>query len=237
MKKLLLTAACAFASCVGVEAQSVIGYNFGMDANPSSGTQTNFTAGMLSVGNQTGTTTGVSATSPSSGYTIPAADGGGNASGGNNFSNNVVGGAFSLTTSSYDQVTFTPSAGYRVEITNFDFANRSTSSGPGAFTLRSSADNYAADIVTGTFTANSNYVFKDNTDFTLFGAADTALTLRLYLSGGSSTATGNDRIDDIFITATAVLDAALPVPEPASVVTLLGGGLLVGAICRKKRCG
>lgn len=181
-------------------AQTNIGWNFtDTNATYDTGTPANFTVGNMSIANSHGTVaTPISTTSASSGYAGSTGTG--------NIGNAVNIGALNTGTSAYYTVTFTPSAGYSLQITKFDFGTRSTSTGPQAYALYSSVDNYVTAIFTGTIANNSAWSLKTNPSFTLNGTAGNPVTLRLYTYGGAgspSSRTINNRLDDITITVAA----------------------------------
>ena len=179
---LLAVIATAFSSAV-TQAQSVnVGWNFtDLNATFDTGTPANFAVGNMSIANSWGTvTTPISAVSISSGYS--------GATGGGNIGNAVHNEAFSTSTSPYFTATFTPSSGYSLQVTRFDFGMRSTSTGATAYALYSSVDNYTTAIFTGTNANNSVWTLKTNPAFTLNGVVDTPVTLRLYTYGGGATA-------------------------------------------------
>jgi len=184
------------------QAQSVtIGWTFNaLTGTYDSGTPANFTVGAISKANSYGTVaTPIAATSVSGGYT--------GASAGGNIGNAVHNETFSTSTSPYYAVTFTPSTGYNLQITSFNFGMRSTSTGASAYALYSSVDNYTTPIFTGTDPHNSSWTLKNNGTFTLNGAASTPVTLRLYTYGGASNASSgtiNARVDDVAITLAAI---------------------------------
>ena len=151
-------------------------YNFGtvspFTASPTT-TQSNVTLSALSQGNSFGASTFLSLTSASSGYT--------GASGTGNAGIAAVNGAFSTTTSAYFSFTVTPAAGYNFTLSGISFGSRSTSSGPQAYTLRSSLDSYANDISTGSMLANSAYALKSNTGLSVTGNGNAnPVTFRIY---------------------------------------------------------
>jgi hypothetical protein len=181
---------------------ATIGWNFSDDnATYDTGTPVNFTIGSFSIGNTLGTVSDpVNSTSASSGYTGSTGTG--------NIGNAVRTGALSKTSggSAYYEISFTPTAGYQLQITDFDFGTRSTGTGPQSFSLFSSIDAYGVALMSGSITNNSSWAYKDNTAFTLTAAANTPVTLRLYVYGGSGSpgsSTINHRLDDIKITVTA----------------------------------
>ncbi|MFT3933170.1 MAG: choice-of-anchor J domain-containing protein [Chitinophagaceae bacterium] len=200
-----------------------ITWNFGAavpgSASPSSGgSVTNITSiSDLSQGNNNGTTALLTAASVSSGYT--------GASGNVNAGAAAKTGALNTAASgsAYFEFTLTPATGYSVFITEIDFGSRSTSTGPQAYSIRTSKDNFAADVTTGTIGNNSTWVLKTNA-LSLTGVAGTALTIRIYGYNGTGSpvaGTANWRIDDLAVTATATSSGGGSTPS----ITLNGTGL------------
>lgn len=163
------------------------------------------TVSALSQGNNNGTTTLLDNGSASSGYT--------NASGTNNAGAAARVGVLNTAASgsAYFQFTVTPDVGATITLTGISFGTRSTGTGPQAYALRSSLDNYGSDIATGTIASNSTWSLKSNTGLSLSGDQDEAITFRLfgYNGAGSPGAnTANWRIDDLELTMT-VLSSSL----------------------------
>jgi hypothetical protein len=174
------------------------GWNF-TTASPST-TIINLTIGDLTHGNNNGTTTLITSTSASSGYS--------GATGTNNAGAAARTGALTpgASGSAYFQFTLTPANGYNFTLTGISFGSRGTSTGPQAYSLRSSLDSYAADITTGSLLANSTWALKSNTGLSAVGQGNTnPVTFRIYGyngSGGASANTANWRIDDLTLTVT-----------------------------------
>ena len=184
-------------ACI-TNSDQLCGWNF-TTASPST-TISNLTIGDLTQGNNNGTTILINGTSASSVYT--------GASGGNNAG--AASRTGSLNTgasgSAYFQFTLTPANGYNFTLTGISFGSRGTSTGPQAYSLRSSLDSYAADITTGSLLANSTWALKSNTGLNLNGQGNAnPVTFRLYGyngSGSPSANTANWRIDDLTLTVT-----------------------------------
>ena len=158
----------------------------------------NATVSALSQGNNNGTTTLLDNNSASSGYA--------GASGGNNAGAAARVGALNTATngSAFFQFSVTPIAGESVTLTGISFGTRSTSTGPQAYTLRSSLDNYATDIAIGTMSTGS-WLLRSNTGLTVAGSTNQVITFRLYGyngAGSPATNTANWRIDDLALTMT-----------------------------------
>lgn len=148
------------------------------------------------------------------------------ASGGSNFGAACKSGALSVASSTYFAVTVTPSSGYKIALTSITFGQRCTGTGPQAITVYSSIDNYAAPIGTATEAANSTWTLKSITfsGASLVGAANTAVTLRIYGSGVSGSPSANTatwRIDDVNLVVTATAVASAPTLT-TSIATSIG---------------
>lgn len=201
-----------------IQAQT-IGWNFTGGASPST-TTANIAVTDLTSGNNFGTTTLIGSTSASSGYT--------GASGGNN-----AGAASRIGTlntgssgSAYFEFTLTPSNGYDFTISAISFGTRRTGTGPQAYTIRSSADNYTTDIVLGNIVENSTWVLKSHTGLT--STYNAATTFRIYGYNGTGSPgmnTANWRIDDLSLSVTA--------SQPTNIATLsslsISSGILTPA--------
>jgi hypothetical protein len=154
----------------------------------------NVSFGDISGGNTNGTATLISTSSASSGYT--------GASGGGNAGVPAFIGALNTATSTYFQVVITPAAGTDFTLTGISFGSRSTGTGPQAYSVRSSADGYATEIVGGTLPANSTWVLRSHADLTQNFTIGQSVTLRIYGYNGSGTPSSgsiNWRIDDLII--------------------------------------
>lgn len=169
-----------------------VSWNFSGASLVAAAVPANATVSNFSRGNNNGTTALLATNSTSSGYS--------GASG----TDNAVAAAKSTTLdtaengSAYFEFTVTPATGYKGRINSLSFGSRSTTTGPRAYSLRSSADNYATDLATGTFANNSNWALKSNGPLTLdFGAATTFRIYGYDQGGTPSIGTGNWRVDDV----------------------------------------
>ncbi|MBI3233007.1 MAG: hypothetical protein HYZ42_03035 [Bacteroidetes bacterium] len=166
-------------------------------ANSSSSAITYLTVSAITQGNNNGSTTLVTSTSASTGYT--------GSSGTNNAGAAARTGALATgaSGSAYMEFSLTPATGYTVALTAISFGNRSTGTGPQSYTLRSSLDSYSSDIATGSLQNNSTWALYSNTGLTTISALSSAITFRIYGYSGSGSVvsgTANWRIDDINIT-------------------------------------
>jgi hypothetical protein len=186
-----------------VVSQAPITWNCGTTAAnlaPSSGIPyTNLSCSNLSRGNSASTTTISGSGTASSGYT-----------GSTGQFNARVGartGALNIATngSAYFQFTLTPAAGYYVSLTGLKFGSRSNSAsptGPTAYSVRSSLDNFSSDIATGILVANNTWALNTPTVTTTLSGTGTPITFRIYGYNGTGTSntTLNWRIDDLVLT-------------------------------------
>lgn len=120
-------------------------------------------------------------------------------SAGNNLQTNCRIAAFNSTTSTYFEFTLTPNTGVNTTLTGIDFGTRSTDTGPQSYTIRSSADTYTSNIVTGTIANDFSWNLK--THSIIAAAVANPITYRIYgydgigaQPGGTAT---NWRIDDL----------------------------------------
>ncbi len=173
------------------------------DLNPTSVTDVPLTVafGDFSRGNNPGTEALNNSTSASPGYSFNLNGVSTNASGGFNFgADTLVGTTLDTGTSTYFAVTVTPDPGSIFGLTAIEFGTRSTLNGPKAWTLRSSLDNFATDLVTpGTLTNDSAWVYVSSTLTTpLIGSAATELRIYGYnVDGPQSFASNTWRLDDV----------------------------------------
>jgi hypothetical protein len=173
-------------------------------ATPVSGVPPGVTVSALSQGNNNGTTTLLTTTSASSGYT--------GASGGSNAGAAAYIGAFRPDTTTYFEWTLTPAATVSIAVNQIGFGSRSTGTGPQAFDIRTSLDNFTAPAATGALANNSTWAFLSSA-LSLSGTPGQAITIRLYAYNGAGNAaksTANWRIDDLSLTIAT--SGALPVP-------------------------
>jgi MYXO-CTERM domain-containing protein len=227
---LLAAGTCAMIAASGAQAGMVY-WNMGT-ASPTSNNIGNLTVGDLTQGNNNGTTTMITTTSVSSGYTFDLNGTSTSASGTSNAGAAARIGALATgaSGSAYFQFTLTAGVGYSGSLTAIGFGTRSTATGPVSFTLRSSADGYASDLATATL-SNTTWSYKTASLATAASLAEGAtVTFRLYGYGGVGSAsvnTANWRIDDLTLTATTT---AIPAP---GAIALLGVAGLVGS--RRRR--
>jgi hypothetical protein len=209
------------------QAQS-ISWNFGTNAaplaSPSSNSAAHVTAGCLTNGNAGSSVLLTnSSTSASSGYS--------GASGSYHACATAKTGALSVTSSSYFTFTLTPDETNTLRVTDLSFGSRSTSTGPLAFCVRSSLDDYAADLAAGTLANNSAWALK-RVAFAAFSQTPaTSMTLRIYGYNGAGTAnTVNWRIDDLTVAVSAAGTNTPPMIVPVGPQTVRVGATLSFAV-------
>jgi hypothetical protein len=173
-------------------------------ATPLSGAPAGVSVSAVSQGNNNGTTPLLTTTSASSGYT--------GATGGNNAGASANVGAFRSDSSTYFEWTLTPAAGVSVTVSQINFGSRSTGTGPQAYDIRTSLDNFAAAAATAPLANSSAWALLSNS-ISLAGAPGQAITIRIYAYNGAGNAgknTANWRIDDLSVTTTA--SGSVPIP-------------------------
>ncbi len=183
---------------VSAGASGAAGWNF-TDATgaPAGGLPAGITGGLVTQGNNNGTTAMITGSSVSGGY--PGASGGNNAGAAARIGalNTGAGG------SAYFEFTFTPAAGQRLAATAIGFGMRSTSTGPQDFAIFSSLDNFAAPLAQGAVPNDAAWHLYAPGFAGAAGAAGAPITFRIFGYGGSgspSAGTANWRIDDLTVT-------------------------------------
>jgi hypothetical protein len=160
---------------------------------------TNLSVSVMSQGNNNGTTTMITNGSASSGYT--------GVSGLNNAGAAARTGALVTGSngSAYFEFTLTPNPNYVVTLNAMSFGSRSTSTGPAAFSIRSSLDNYVSNIGTGTLLTSGTWALSNPSIASTSSKAGSGVTFRIYGHSGTgspSTGTANWRIDDVLLNLT-----------------------------------
>ncbi|MEY4298940.1 MAG: polymorphic outer membrane protein, partial [Verrucomicrobiota bacterium] len=171
-------------------------WNFGTNTGNASATNTSgtgITFSAVSQGNNNGTTTMLSSTSPSDTYT--------NASGGFNAAAAARTGSLSTGAngSAYFEFSLTASNGFNLSLTNLTFGSRSTSTAPQLATLLSSIDSYAAALATNALGVNIGWGLIAPS-VTASALTNGTVTFRIYGSAGTGSPgvnTANWRIDDL----------------------------------------
>lgn len=134
------------------------------------------------------------------------------ASGGNNAALTARTGALSTATSTYIEFTLTAPPDFALTIRAVTLGTRSTSTGPTKLSLYSSADGFTTALASASVAANSNWTGVTLSGFSVSSGTGGALTLRVYGSEGTGSASGaNWRIDDLITKA----DQFISFPAPA----------------------
>ena len=176
--------------------------------------------GLVSQQNNNGTTALLTNASVSSGYA--------GASGGNNAGAAARTGPLNRTVGSGSacfEFTLEVPAGRRLVVSSLTFGSRSTATGPQAFTVLTSVDDFARPLSTGALANNSVWTLI-TTEFPAFAAEPgRAITFRIYGHNGSGNAgvgTANWRIDDLRVGVNAASVPLAPVvtrlPAPSTIV-------------------
>jgi uncharacterized delta-60 repeat protein len=169
-------------------------------ATPTAGTGGEYAAWTflpITQNNNNGTTPLLDTTSASSGYTNPF-----NvlASGTTNAGTAARIGAFNAASNAFFEVQLVVPGGATTSITNVSFGSRSTTTGPAAYSIRSSADNFVSDVFTNSMAANGTWaMYIAPVSITLSNGTN---TIRIYGYNGSGSAganTANWRIDDLTV--------------------------------------
>jgi hypothetical protein len=205
-----LTADIIFGTCA-TDFVGTANWNFNTE-NISSTPISGLSISAVSQGNNNGITTLLSSTSASSGYT--------GASGGNNAGAAARTGALSTAVngSAYFEFSLTPASYLAATVTDITFGSRSTSTGPQAFSIRSSIDNYATDLATGSLSNNSTWTFEEVSLASQPLGLGTAVTYRIYGHSGTGSAslnTANWRIDDLKLELSLSISPALSSAQSA----------------------
>jgi hypothetical protein len=192
-------------------------------ATPAGGLPADLTGGTVTQGNNNGTTALLTAVSVASGYT--------GVSGGNNAGAAARTGALNRTAttgSAYFEFTVGAVAGKQLVFSSLSFGTRSTGTGPQAFAIFTSLDDFAAPLAAGPLANNSAWTLISPT-FPAFSAAPgTAVTFRLYGYNGTGNAgvsTANWRIDDLRLGVNVVANSAIApllTRQPGNVIAIAG---------------
>jgi predicted extracellular nuclease len=167
-------------------------------ATPTSQPGADLTVSAISSGNNNGTTTLLTTTSASSGYA--------GASGSFNAGAATRVGALNMAAggSAYFEFTLAPAAGKALTVSAVTFGARSTSTGPQAISVRTSADGYAANVLSASPLNNGTWALHGGALASPV-VSESAVTVRIYGHNGSGSAsanTANWRIDDLTVTVT-----------------------------------
>lgn len=169
---------------------TIVNWNF-TTAGPSSAAVSNFSVSALAQGNNNGSTALITSVSASNNA---------GASGGNNAGAAARIGALNLSSSAYFEFKLTPAAGYKATLTGMNFGSRETGTGPKAYAIRSSLDNFATNLASGTLPASSSWIKYTPVLAPSSGNAGAEVTYRIYGyngTGSPAAGTANWRIDDL----------------------------------------
>jgi hypothetical protein len=160
------------------------------------GVPANLSISNMLQGNNNGTTTMITSGSASSGYT--------GVSGGNNAGAAARTGGINTGAngSAYFEFTLTPDANYVVTLNGMSFGSRSTGTGPAAFSIRSSVQNFTTNIGSGSLLTSSTWALSNPSISSTSSNAGSPVTFRIYGhsgSGGAQVSTANWRIDDVLL--------------------------------------
>ena len=183
--------------------------------------------GLVSQQNNNGTTALLTNASVSSGY--PGASGGNNAGAAARTGplNRAAGSG-----SAYFEFTLEVPAGRRLVVSSLSFGSRSTATGPQAFTVFTSADDFARPLSSGALANNSVWSLI-TPEFSAFAAEPgRAVTFRIHGHNGSGNAgvgTANWRIDDLRVGVNAAPAPFAPVVTrlPAAATIVAGGEMVL----------
>ncbi|MEO6001661.1 MAG: ExeM/NucH family extracellular endonuclease [Opitutus sp.] len=188
-------------------------------ATPSSGMPADVTNGTVTQGNNNGTTTLLTTTSASSGYAgVSGTFNAGAAA--------FVGGPLNQAVNTYFTFTLEPAAGKQLSASALSFGSRSTGTGPQAFAVFTSVDNFTTAVATGTLLNNSTWALQSPTFTSVTGGTSDPITFRIYGYGGAGSpaaGTANWRIDDLKL-AISTVDGP-PVPPAITGTTPAAGAV------------
>ncbi|WP_448698342.1 MBG domain-containing protein [Mucilaginibacter sp. AW1-3] len=157
--------------------------------------------------------------------------GGAASAGAGRFAGNTWGTSTTIDVTKYYSVTLTPTSGYTFTLSSLTFAVQRSSTGCAKYSVRSSLDNFAADLP-GTVTSNANLtvtsgVFSNSntsakqvgSGITLgasFAGLSSAITFRIYPFNASNGTSGAFSVDDINFTGTTTAAADVTPPSNTS---------------------
>ena len=119
----------------------------------------------------------------------------------------------------------TPTAGQQTRLLSLSFGTRSTGTGPQAYAVYTSVDNYAAPIASGAIANNSVWVLIAPSLTPLVAPVNAAVTVRIFGYNGTGSpgaGTANWRIDDLKLGVTVALAAPVITTQPQAQAVLAG---------------
>ena len=218
-----VTSATAPLSLGPPSAAGVLSWDFATAA-PTRGLPAGITGGIVTQCNNNGTTQLLTSVSVAGGYS--------GVSGGNNAGAAARIGPLTRTPttgSAYFEFTLTPEAGRQLVVSSLSFGARSTATGPQAFALFTSVDDFATPVATGPLANNSGWTLLTPTLAAFAGVPGTAITFQLYGyngAGNAGTGTANWRIDDLQVGVSGVANSATPpviTRQPGPATVIVGG--------------
>ncbi len=190
---------------------------------PTNGLPPDLTGGTVTQGSNNGTTQLLTTVSVSSGYA--------GATGSSNAGAAARVGPLNRTPgsgSAYFEFTLGTPAGRQLVVSSFTFGTRSTATGPQAFALFTSADDFTTPLAAGPIANNSVWTLLAPTFPAIAGVPGSALTFRLYGYNGAGNAgvsTANWRIDDLKVGVSVVANSAAPpviTRQPGNITVVAG---------------
>jgi len=153
--------------------------------------------GNLAKANEAATTSLLSTSSVSTGYI--------NASGGTNAAATARAGDLSLDEngSTYFEFTLAPDPSTTLALSAISFAMRSSATGPQAYSIRSSIDDFATELASGQVAADSTWHLRSHANLGVTSSAPIAF--RIYGYNGTSSGSTNWRVDDFQFDVTTTL--------------------------------
>ena len=115
--------------------------------------------------------------------------------------------------SAYFEIILTPASGYAVTLSNIQWGNRSTATGPEAFAVRTDKDQYLTNVATGSLAFASNWEYIAPSVTSVTGIAGVPLHVRIYGYAGVGQAQPgslNWNIDDLDLTVSVATASPTP---------------------------
>lgn len=132
--------------------------------------------------------------------------------------------------SNYFSFSLTPDPGMSVSLASISFGYKGSSTlAPTSFLLRSSADNYSSNLLTGSLTADATNAWYNTGTQSVTLSFTSTTTFRIY-AGGASNAGATLRLDDVVMSG-----STSAIPEPSTYAAIAGLSALVFASLRRRR--